>query len=194
MAIANEWTTPDELEAVATEEARSADFNALLGNVLFLSNPPTCIARLTASQEVASGTDHIIEYDEAAVDTTRSLPGDTGEQGDMWDDSSPGVLVAPRVGMYLIVASALWEGTTEDNSKRDLFIEVNGTMRLAMDSRLSTSSPEGQVSLVTSLGVNDYIEVGCRQLSGDSLSLQASNRTRVCMTWLRLSPDEFGES
>ena len=194
MAIANEWTTPDELEAVATEEARSADFNALLGNVLFLSNPPTCIARLTASQEVASGTDHIIEYDEAAVDTTRSLPGDTEEQGDMWDDSSPGVLVAPRVGMYLIVASALWEGTTEDNSKRDLFIEVNGTMRLAMDSRLSTSSPEGQVSLVTSLGVNDYIEVGCRQLSGDSLNLQALNRTRVCLTWLRLSPDEFGES
>jgi hypothetical protein len=171
VAIANEWTDPDELEAVATEEARSADFNAALGNLLFLHRVPQVAVRLTSPQEVASGSDHIIMWDEA-----------TWQQGSMWDDASRGVIVIPRGGTYYFNFAALWEGTSDDASKRALFLEVNGTHRRRGLQVPAVSPSEIVFTGETSLAEGDYIEIACRQLSGEPLDLQPM-RTVGTVRW-----------
>jgi hypothetical protein len=177
-----EWTNPDSLIAVAGVAA-SADFNAVLENLRFLADPPTCTVRLLEDQEIASGTDSTIMWDQAAWDTTG---------GDMWDDSSEGVIVIPRDGVYLVYVQVLWEGTTEDNSTRAVYIERDGEFRLAGSSILSPATPEQQAILITSLDEGMYLEAVVRHLSPEAIDLRAM-RTRMTVTWLRLPPDEFVE-
>ena len=171
MAIANEWTDPDEIEAVATEEARSADFNAALGNLLFLHRVPQVAVRLLDRQEVASGSDHVILWDEA-----------TWQQGSMWDDASPGVIVIPRGGTYYFNFAALWDGVPEDASKRALFLEVNGTNRRRGIQVPAVNPSEIIFTGETSLAEGDYVEISCRQLSGDPLDLRP-RRTVGTVRW-----------
>ena len=175
------WTDPKTW--TAAELLRAVDLNTYLrDNLAFLYDPPTVTVRLTATQDVASGSDHTVQWSEAAWDTT--VDG-------MWDVGTPGSLVIRRAGVYLVVAGHLWAGTSGDNSKRSLKIVKNGGVadsdELGGDDRLSTSSPQGQVSVITSLAENDYLEVVARQLSGSTLALQPL-RTRCTVTWLRPNP------
>ena len=173
------WTDPKTF--TVGELLTAADLNAYVrDNLAFLFDPPTVTVRLTAAEAVASGSDHVVQWSEAAWDTAASP---------MWDVGTRGSIVIDRAGVYLIVAQTVWEGTTGDNTKRDVYIEKNGTDRLGSDSRLSTSSPSGQVSLITSLAATDYLEVVVRQLSGGPLDLQSGQPdTRCTVTWLRPVP------
>lgn len=164
------WTDTSTIQATAGAEARAADFNAALGNLAHIwDEAPRITVRLTSdSDPIASASNQTVQWDEAAWDSTG---------GNMWDSGTPGSIVVPAGagGLYLGVAQDIWEGTSDDNSKRDFAIEKNGTDRLALKSVPATSSPGTQCLLLTSLAANDYLEVVARQLSGSSISLKSGN-------------------
>ena len=122
------WTDPKTF--TVGELLTAADLNTYVrDNLDFLYRKPIVTVRLTATQSVASASDHAVQWDEAEWDYA-----DTA----MWDAGTPGSIVIDRPGIYEVVPSGLWEGTTDDSSKREVAVELNGTTRLTMDSRLST--------------------------------------------------------
>ena len=173
------WTDPDELTTVTGEVLGSADLILIRDNFKFLYRKPIITVRLTAAQSVANASDHVVQWDEAEWDFA-----DTA----MWDAGTPGSIVIDRPGIYEVVPSGLWEGTTDDSSKREVAVELNGSgTRLVMDSRLSTSSPEGQAKIFTNLGTGDYLEIVVRHLSGAAIDLQPT-RTRCTVAWWGPAP------
>jgi len=171
------WTDPKTF--TVGELLTAADLNAYVrDNLDFLYRKPIVTVRLTATQSVASASDHVVQWDEAEWDYA-----DTA----MWDVGTPGSIVIDRPGIYEVVPSGLWEGTTDDSSKREVAVELNGTTRLTMDSRLSTSSPEGQAKIFTNLGTGDYLEIVVRHLSGAAIDLQPT-RTRCTVAWWGPAP------
>jgi len=171
------WTDPKTF--TVGELLTAADLNTYVrDNLDFLYRKPIVTVRLTATQSVASASDHTVQWDEAEWDYA-----DTA----MWDVGTPGSIVIDRPGIYEVVPSGLWEGTTDDSSKREVAVELNGTTRLTMDSRLSTSSPEGQAKIFTNLGTGDYLEIVVRHLSGAAIDLQPT-RTRCTVAWWGPAP------
>lgn len=171
------WTDPKTF--TVGELLTAADLNAYVrDNLDFLYRKPIVTVRLTSTQSVASASDHVVQWDEAEWDYA-----DTA----MWDAGTPGSIVIDRPGIYEVVPSGLWEGTTDDSSKREVAVELNGTTRLTMDSRLSTSSPEGQAKIFTNLGTGDYLEIVVRHLSGAAIDLQPT-RTRCTVAWWGPAP------
>jgi len=171
------WTDPKTF--TVGELLTAADLNAYVrDNLDFLYRKPIVTVRLTSTQSVASASDHVVQWDEAEWDYA-----DTA----MWDAGTPGSIVIDRPGIYEVVPSGLWEGTTDDSSKREVAVELNGTTRLTMDSRLSTSSPEGQAKIFTNLGTGDYLEIVVRHLSGAAINLQPT-RTRCTVAWWGPAP------
>jgi len=171
------WTDPKTF--TVGELLTAADLNtSVRDNLDFLYRKPIVTVRLTATQSVASASDHVVQWDEAEWDYA-----DTA----MWDAGTPGSIVIDRPGIYEVVPSGLWEGTTDDSSKREVAVELNGTTRLTMDSRLSTSSPEGQAKIFTNLGTGDYLEIVVRHLSGAAIDLQPT-RTRCTVAWWGPAP------
>jgi len=170
------WTDPDEMTTTGVID--SATFTLIRDNLKFLYRKPIVTVRLTAAQSVANASDHVVQWDEAEWDFA-----DTA----MWDVGTPGSIVIDRPGIYEVVPSGLWEGTTDDSSKREVAVELNGTTRLTMDSRLSTSSPEGQAKIFTNLGTGDYLEIVVRHLSGAAINLQPT-RTRCTVAWWGPAP------
>jgi len=171
------WTDPKTF--TVGELLTAADLNTYVrDNLDFLYRKPIVTVRLTATQSVASASDHAVQWDEAEWDYA-----DTA----MWDVGTPGSIVIDRPGIYEVVPSGLWEGTTDDSSKREVAVELNGTTRLTMDSRLSTSSPEGQAKIFTNLGTGDYLEIVVRHLSGAAIDLQPT-RTRCTVAWWGPAP------
>ena len=171
------WTDPKTF--TVGELLTAADLNAYVrDNLDFLYRKPIVTVRLTATQSVASASDHTVQWDEAEWDYA-----DTA----MWDVGTPGSIVIDRPGIYEVLPSGLWEGTTDDSSKREVAVELNGTTRLTMDSRLSTSSPEGQAKIFTNLGTGDYLEIVVRHLSGAAIDLQPT-RTRCTVAWWGPAP------
>lgn len=169
------WTDPDTLTASVADVYRAADVNAILDNLKYLYDRPHCVVRLTATQDVANSSDHLILWDEAARDTTGGL---------MWDAGSPGVIMFPIPGRYLIIAHELWaEGPSGDRSKRAMFVERDGAVRLPGMQVANVNPSEFSHSLETNIGEDSYIEFTARQLSGGTLALQP-NMTRVTVTWL----------
>jgi len=171
------WTDPKTF--TVGELLTAADLNTYVrDNLDFLYRKPIVTVRLTAAQAVASASNHTVQWDEAEWDYA-----DTA----MWDVGTPGSIVIDRPGIYEVLPSALWEGTTDDSSKREVAVELNGTTRLTMDSRLSTSSPEGQAKIFTNLGTGDYLEIVVRHLSGAAIDLQPT-RTRCTVAWWGPAP------
>jgi len=171
------WTDPKTF--TVGELLTAADLNTYVrDNLDFLYRKPIVTVRLTSTQSVASASDHVVQWDEAEWDYA-----DTA----MWDVGTPGSIVIDRPGIYEVVPSGLWEGTTDDSSKREVAVELNGTTRLTMDSRLSTSSPEGQAKIFTNLGTGDYLEIVVRHLSGAAIDLQPT-RTRCTVAWWGPAP------
>ena len=171
------WTDPKTF--TVGELLTAADLNTYVrDNLDFLYRKPIVTVRLTSTQSVASASDHVVQWDEAEWDYA-----DTA----MWDAGTPGSIVIDRPGIYEVVPSGLWEGTTDDSSKREVAVELNGTTRLTMDSRLSTSSPEGQAKIFTNLGTGDYLEIVVRHLSGAAIDLQPT-RTRCTVAWWGPAP------
>ena len=171
------WTDPKTF--TVGELLTAADLNAYVrDNLDFLYRKPIVTVRLTSTQSVASASDHVVQWDEAEWDYA-----DTA----MWDVGTPGSIVIDRPGIYEVLPSGLWEGTTDDSSKREVAVELNGTTRLTMDSRLSTSSPEGQAKIFTNLGTGDYLEIVVRHLSGAAINLQPT-RTRCSVAWWGPAP------
>jgi len=171
------WTDPKTF--TVGELLTAADLNTYVrDNLDFLYRKPIVTVRLTSTQSVASASDHAVQWDEAEWDYA-----DTA----MWDVGTPGSIVIDRPGIYEVVPSGLWEGTTDDSSKREVAVELNGTTRLTMDSRLSTSSPEGQAKIFTNLGTGDYLEIVVRHLSGAAIDLQPT-RTRCTVAWWGPAP------
>ena len=171
------WTDPKTF--TVGELLTAADLNTYVrDNLDFLYRKPIVTVRLTSTQSVASASDHVVQWDEAEWDYA-----DTA----MWDVGTPGSIVIDRPGIYEVVPSGLWEGTTDDSSKREVAVELNGTTRLTMDSRLSTSSPEGQAKIFTNLGTGDYLEIVVRHLSGAAINLQPT-RTRCTVAWWGPAP------
>ena len=171
------WTDPKTF--TVGELLTAADLNAYVrDNLDFLYRKPIVTVRLTSTQSVASASDHVVQWDEAEWDFA-----DTA----MWDVGTPGSIVIDRPGIYEVLPSGLWEGTTDDSSKREVAVELNGTTRLTMDSRLSTSSPEGQAKIFTNLGTGDYLEIVVRHLSGAAINLQPT-RTRCTVAWWGPAP------
>ncbi len=167
------WADPTTLPTTTGQVLDAADMILLRDDLLFLYKKPILTVRLTAVQSVANASDHVVQWGEAVWDFAANP---------MWDVGTPGSIVIDRPGIYHVQAVGSWEGTTDDNSKRDVAIELNGTTRLTLDSRLSTSSPEGGPSLFTSLGSGDYLEMVVRQLSGAAIDLNAT-RTRMTVAW-----------
>ena len=171
------WTDPKTF--TVGELLTAADLNTYVrDNLDFLYRKPIVTVRLTAVQSVASASNHTVQWDEAEWDYA-----DTA----MWDVGTPGSIVIDRPGIYEVLPSGLWEGTTDDSSKREVAVELNGTTRLTMDSRLSTSSPEGQAKIFTNLGTGDYLEIVVRHLSGAAIDLQPT-RTRCTVAWWGPAP------
>ena len=171
------WTDPKTF--TVGELLTAADLNTYVrDNLDFLYRKPIVTVRLTSTQSVANASDHVVQWDEAEWDYA-----DTA----MWDVGTPGSIVIDRPGIYEVVPSGLWEGTTDDSSKREVAVELNGTTRLTMDSRLSTSSPEGQAKIFTNLGTGDYLEIVVRHLSGAAINLQPT-RTRCTVAWWGPAP------
>ena len=171
------WTDPKTF--TVGELLTAADLNTYVrDNLDFLYRKPIVTVRLTSTQSVANASDHAVQWDEAEWDYA-----DTA----MWDVGTPGSIVIDRPGIYEVVPSGLWEGTTDDSSKREVAVELNGTTRLTMDSRLSTSSPEGQAKIFTNLGTGDYLEIVVRHLSGAAINLQPT-RTRCTVAWWGPAP------
>ena len=171
------WTDPKTF--TVGELLTAADLNTYVrDNLDFLYRKPIVTVRLTAAQAVANASNHTVQWDEAEWDYA-----DTA----MWDVGTPGSIVIDRPGIYEVLPSALWEGTTDDSSKREVAVELNGTTRLTMDSRLSTSSPEGQAKIFTNLGTGDYLEIVVRHLSGAAIDLQPT-RTRCTVAWWGPAP------
>ena len=171
------WTDPKTF--TVGELLTAADLNTYVrDNLDFLYRKPIVTVRLTSTQSVVSASDHVVQWDEAEWDYA-----DTA----MWDAGTPGSIVIDRPGIYEVVPSGLWEGTTDDSSKREVAVELNGTTRLVMDSRLSTSSPEGQAKIFTNLGTGDYLEIVVRHLSGAAIDLQPT-RTRCTVAWWGPAP------
>jgi len=177
------WTDPDELTTVTGEVLGSADLILIRDNLKHLwDESPRITVRLTAAQSVANASDHTVQWDEAAWDSTG---------GNMWDSGTPVSIVVPAGagGLYLGIAQDVWEGTSDDASKRDFAIEKNGTDRLALNSRPASSSPGGQCMLLTSLAAADYLEVVARQLSGSAIDLQSGNPgTRFTLVLIGADP------
>ena len=171
------WTDPKTF--TVGELLTAADLNTYVrDNLDFLYRKPIVTVRLTSTQSVANASDHVVQWDEAEWDYA-----DTA----MWDVGTPGSIVIDRPGIYEVLPSGLWEGTTDDSSKREVAVELNGTTRLTMDSRLSTSSPEGQAKIFTNLGTGDYLEIVVRHLSGAAIDLQPT-RTRCTVAWWGPAP------
>ena len=170
------WIDPDEMTTTGVID--SATFTLIRDDLKLLYRKPIVTVRLTAAQSVANASDHVVQWDEAEWDFA-----DTA----MWDVGTPGSIVIDRPGIYEVVPSGLWEGTTDDSSKREVAVELNGTTRLTMDSRLSTSSPEGQAKIFTNLGTGDYLEIVVRHLSGAAIDLQPT-RTRCTVAWWGPAP------
>lgn len=164
-----EWTDPGSLTAVSGVAA-SADFNAMLENLRFLHEAPQAAVRLTSSQEVASGSDSIVEWDQAVWD-----------EWDMWDDSSPGVLVIPRQGLWLFNVGVLWEQQdTPSEDIRRVFLHVDDNRRRG-DAGLATNPHESSTTFVTSLAEHDAVDFRVRQGSGGALDLQATRTVAVAL-------------
>ena len=173
------WVDTSTIGVTVGDLPRASWANAIISNLDFLYRKPIITVRLTATQSVASASDHVVQWDEAEWDYA-----DTA----MWDAGTPGSIVIDRPGIYEVVPSGLWEGTTGDSSKREVAVELNGSgTRLVMDSRLSTSSPEGQAKIFTNLGTGDYLEIVIRHLSGAAIDLQPT-RTRCTVAWWGPAP------
>lgn len=179
------WTDPDEMDVAG--EIGGATFTLVRDNFKHIwSDAPRITVRLTSTQEVASGgsSDHVVQWDEAAWDSTG---------GDMWDVGTPGSIVVPAGagGLYLGVAGFQFEGTTDDNSKRSFRVMKNGgdldSDDLAGLDILSSSSPRGSFPILTSLAAGDYLELWARQLSGGAINLLA-NRTRFTLMLIGADP------
>lgn len=169
------WTDPDTLMTSVADILPSATINAILGNQKYFYDRPHCVVRLTATQDVANSSDHLILWDEAARDTTG---------GFMWDAGSPGVIMFPEAGRYLIIAHQLWgEGPSGDRSKRAMFIERDGAVRLPGMQVPNVNPSEFSHPIETNIGEDSYLEFTARQLSGATLALQP-NMTRVTVTWM----------
>lgn len=172
------WTDPSQLTVTVGDLTREPWANAVLDNLAFLYNTPAVAVRVTAAQAVSSGSDATVQWDEATWDTTGN---------DMWDEGSPGAVVIDRDGVYRFNCSVLWEGTSDDASKRAIFLERNGTDRLRGVQVPSVDPAEVVLSGETSLSQGDYVEFVVRQLSGQSLDLQPL-RTVATVSWVRPSP------
>lgn len=177
------WTDPDEMDV--TGEIGGATFVLVRDNLKHIwDEAPRLTVRLTSTQSVATASDHVIQWDEAAWDST---------SGDMWDAGTPGSLVVPTGGggLYLGVGGHHWDGTTDDNSKRSAKVVKNGGAAdsddLGGDDRLSTSSPRGTFTIASSFAAGDYIEVIARQLSGAALNLEPY-RTRFTFFLIGADP------
>lgn len=176
--MAVEWVDTATLAAVAGTEARSADFNSVLQDLLFLYDPPRCALRLTGAQEVANATDHTIAWDEAVWDS----------HGDMWDDGGPSKITITRAGVYSIHLSSLW-GSTAAGGKRAAFLQVNGTRRrdLYQCSADGVNPFAMSTSVETNLADGDELDIDVRQLSGAALDLEAT-RTVLTVRWVAAPP------
>lgn len=173
-----EWVDPASLLAVAGTEARAADFNTVLDNLLYLYDPPRCALRLTSAQEVANATDHTIEWDEAVWDS----------HGDMFDVGGPSVVTITRDGVYGIQLGTLWEETAS-GGKRAAFLQVNGSRRrdFYQGSADSVSPFALSTYVETNLADGDSIDIDVRQLSGAPLDLIAL-RTVLVVRWVAAPP------
>jgi len=91
------WTDPKTF--TVGELLTAADLNAYVrDNLDFLYRKPIVTVRLTATQSVASASDHVVQWDEAEWDYA-----DTA----MWDVGTPGSIVIDRPGIYEVVPSGL---------------------------------------------------------------------------------------
>lgn len=173
-----EWVDPATLVATAGTEARSADFNAVLDNLLYLYDPPRCALRITSNQSVANATDHTIEWDEAVWDS----------HGDMWAIGGPSSVTMTRDGVAAFNLSAEWD-LTANGGKRAAYLHKNG-VRLRKFHELSADgvSPFASSNTIETNCVDgDVFTVVVRQLSGAALDL-AATRTVLTVRWVAAPP------
>jgi hypothetical protein len=155
------WTDPDTLKQTAGTQARSADFNAAMDNLLFLFEQPRITLRNNADQPVAHATD-----------VTLSWPNLLGsDTWNMWDVGSPTVVVCKVKGTYLIRVRLLGEGG--DTGAWHIRLQVNGTTFVGGRRARMTNPYEDSISWETALDVNDDIRIIARQTSGETRNIQA---------------------
>lgn len=173
-----EWVDPATLLATAGDEARAADFNTVLDNLSYLYDPPRCALRLTAPQEVADGSDHTVDWDEAVWDS----------HGDMWDSGGPSSVLATRPGLLSFNLTVEWD-LSASGGKRAAYLHKNGD-RLRKFHELSADgvSPFASSNTIeTNCAVGDSFTIVTRQLSGTALDLVAA-RTVLTVRWVAAAP------
>lgn len=145
MAITNAWTDPDTLEFGSTE-ARAADLNAVLGNQKWLHGRPRFTLAHSVDQSVAASSDVTLEFDTAIEDV-----------GGWWDVGSPTVAVVPEDGVYLLVASILWDGSSGGNQRKCRIARDGNLIR--GDSAPAVSFAEHSLSIITAASAGQALSV-----------------------------------
>jgi hypothetical protein len=175
------WVDPDEVRAVPGDPVRSADWNTVLDNLQFLADPPRCAVRKTSSQSIPTSSDTTLTWDEDPW----------AAQHGMWSAQSPSKIVIPRAGVYRIICSVLWAGTTsQDLSFRRIFLQrgaQGGPIRLRGSSSRATNPHEHQLIAEANLAEGWELELQVRQTTGSSLNVEPT-RTLCTVVWEALPP------
>lgn len=144
--ITNSWTDPDTLEVAADEIRRAADINAQLGNLKWLHARPRFTLAHSTDQTIAADSDVTLEFDT-----------DIEDVGGWYDSGSPTVAVVPEDGVYLLVASTLWDGTGGGNQRKCRIARDGDLIR--GDSAPAVSFAEHSLSIITAASEGEALSV-----------------------------------
>lgn len=169
-----DWTDTGDLAVTVGGLPRASWANSAVDNLEYLYNPPAVSVRLNATQEVGNNSDSTILWNES--------PWDSTEDG-MWDDGSPGVILIRRPGRYMFTCSVLWaEAASGDSTKRAIFLERDDVRIRGVQMR-AVNPAEQQLTGITNLAEDAYLEFVVRQSSGAALNMQSS-RTIATVQWV----------
>lgn len=154
MAIVEEWTDPDELEVSVGDLPRASWANSVLGNLLYNYGGPRCTVVRNTDLTVPDGTFTTIPWESVLTETG----------GEWFDSESPGVLVVPRSGVYLVSLNLLWDFNSE--GRRDFRLLRDGDP-VRGDKRGAFQFVEITASMQVTLSQGQSLAVEVRQTSGE---------------------------
>lgn len=161
MAISEEWTDPDSLEISVGDLPRASWANALLGNILYNYGGPRVTVARNTDLPVDDGQFTTVPWETVLTETP---------DGAWWDSGSPGALVVPRDGVYLVSVRLLWDSNSE--GRRDFRLLRDGDP-VAGDKRPALQFVEIGSTLQVTLNQGQSLACEVRQTSGETHSLLA---------------------
>ena len=152
----------------------SAGTNTLTG----IDNAPAWMVNLSSSQNVASATETVINFDTKVLDSASAY------------DTSNGRFTVPsgQAGKYYVYAQLMRNNFF--NSRYLVKIRVNDTAKIEAEDRNTdtggTTFQTVQLSGILDLSVGDYVNVALYQDSGDSSGANGGSSSRSLFTGHRL--------